>query len=355
LLELAGYLRDRSWESHVVALEGAGAGELVRMAASQGLVAQAFVPAGRLAFLPMASRLRRLLAQYPRAVVHSHGYKPDLLLSWLGMPRRLVCVATCHNWIYNTWKQQLLKALDKRGLRHFDHVAAVSAEIAQELVGAGVPAEKVSVVDNGISVPDAEVDARLRVRMEFGVPTASKLIVHIGRLARPKRIDLLLEAVSTLPQAFQTHVLLVGEGEEREALADLARRAGLEHRVHFCGYRSDVGRMLAAADLFVLSSEKEGLPLVVLEAMAMRCPIVSTRVGAVPNVLSDGHDAWIVPMNDTRALNDAISDVLQRPDVAVTRAAHAYTGFVRRYSRDSMGDRYLQIYEDAWGQRGWPR
>ena len=314
LLELAGYLSDRGWESHVVALEGQGAGPLVERAAMQGLPAEAFVSSGRLGLLPMVSKLRRLLARYPHAVVHTHGYKADIVISWSGIARRQACLATCHNWISETPKLKLLELLDKRALRHFDHVVAVSGAIARELRGSRVSGAKVSVIDNGIAVPQSEPDARAAVRAEFAIPSGGRLLVHIGRLARSKRIDLLIAAVSRLPDTLQTHLLVAGEGEQREFLADLARRVGLERRVHFCGYRSDVGRLLTAADLMVLSSELEGLPVAILEAMATRCPIVTTSVGAIPDVLTAAEDAWLVPPNDVDALSRAISDALGRPD-----------------------------------------
>jgi glycosyltransferase involved in cell wall biosynthesis len=354
LLELAGYLSDQGWESHVVALEGHGAGPLADIAAAQGLTAEAFISSGRLGLLPMALKLRRLLARYPGAIVHAHGYKADILLSWMGAQRRLGCLATCHNWISETRKLKLFEALDKRALRHFDRVVAVSAPIARELLRAGVSAQRVSVIPNGISVPAVEDGDRVSVRAEFGVLPGGKLIVQIGRLARSKRIDLLLQAVSKLPDDPQTHVLLAGEGEQREFLAQVAKRYGLERRVHFCGYRRDVGRLLAEADLMALSSELEGLPIVILEAMATGCPIVTTRVGAIPDVLTDGHDAWIVPASDPDALRRAISEVFERPEVATSRAVNARTRYLRLYSRDAMGAQYLQIYEDVWNHRQRP-
>jgi glycosyltransferase involved in cell wall biosynthesis len=351
LLELATYLRDQGWDSRVVALEGQGARPLVDRAASQGLASEAFVPGGRLGLLPMLARLRRLVARYPRAILHSHGYKADILLSWLGATRRRGCVATCHNWISETRKLKLLEALDKRALRHFDRVVAVSAGIARELVSNGVSADRVSVVDNGISVPQAPEDSRAAVRQEFEIPLDGKLVVHLGRLARSKRIDRLLQAIAQLPDEPRVHLLLAGEGEQRELLVELAGRLGLRGRVHFCGYRSDVGRLLAAADLMALSSEREGLPIVILEAMAMRCPIVSTRVGAIADVLREGEDAWIVAPNDTAGLQRAISDALGQPALARSRASNAYARYTQRYSRNAMGARYLQIYEDVWTRR----
>jgi glycosyltransferase involved in cell wall biosynthesis len=353
LLEIAGYVRDQGWESHVVALEGQGAGKLRQLAASQGLIAEAFVSDGRMAFFPMLKRLRRLLREHPRAIVHSHNYKPDMLLSLLGTPRRLACVATCHSSYRETRKLRLLAALDKLAVRRFERVVAVSAEIYEELIASGIAPQKVSLIHNGIGAPRADNRPGQSIREEFGVPASAKLIVQIGRLVSSKRNDLLLEAAYALPAALGAHILLVGEGDQRQALGDFAKRRGIDDRVHFGGYRDDIAPILSAADLLVLTSDYEGLPIVIVEAMAMRCPIVATRVGAIPDVLSDGHDAWLVPINDVGALVAAINEALGNPDMAQRRAASAHAIFLRRQSRDAMGGRYLEIYERAWAQRGW--
>jgi glycosyltransferase involved in cell wall biosynthesis len=353
LLELADYIRSRGWESHVVAMEGRGAGELVRLATAKGLIAEAFVTSGRLAFLPMAARLNQLLRRYPRAIVHAHNYKPDLLLALLGIPRRLACVATCHSSYRETRKLRMFAVLDKRAIRRFDGVVAVSREIYQELRTSGLPSQKVTLIHNGIDMPCADGDARTALRQEFGLPVHAKLIVQIGRLIQLKRSDLLLETLARLPVALDAHLLLVGEGDQRQALADLAKRRGIAQRVHFSGYRADIGQILAAADVLALTSDYEGLPIVVLEAMAMRCPIVSTRVGAIPDILQDGDDAWLVPTNNVGALAEAISEALGHTQLAHERAANAHKRFLRQHSRAAMGARYLEIYERAWAIRGW--
>jgi glycosyltransferase involved in cell wall biosynthesis len=353
-LELASYLKDQGWDSRVVALEGQGATRLVDRARALGLAAEAFVPTGRLALWPMTQRLRQLLGKYPRAIVHSHGYKPDILLSVLGTSRYLPCLATCHNWISETRKMRLLEALDKRVLRGFDHVVAVSGKISEELTRSGVSAQKVSLIKNGISAPTVADGTRQAIRDEFGLSPRAKVVVQIGRLARSKRNDLLLSAVSSLQADIDLHVLLVGEGDQAQSLAELVKSHHLERRVHFCGYRSDIAQILVAADLLALTSEKEGLPIAILEAMAMRCPIVSTSVGEIPQVLRDPQDAWIVPPNDLSALTGAIHEALAFPEKAETRAANAYVEFLRQYSRDSMGAHYLEIYQQVWTRRGWP-
>jgi glycosyltransferase involved in cell wall biosynthesis len=353
LVELASWLRDQGWDSHVVALEGAGAAEVVRRATAQRLSAEAFVSSGRLGFLPMVRRLRSLLERYPQAIVHSHGYKPDILLSWLRVPQRLVCLATCHSWYSRSRKDRMLEALDKRALRGFDHVIAVSEEIARDLTDHGIAPQRVSLIHNGISIPRPGPDARARIRAEMGVTAGSRVIIQIGRLAHSKRNDLLVEAVAALPRPLSPHVWLIGEGDRKPMLMDLVRQRGLDDRVRFCGYRADIPDIMVAADVLAVTSDKEGLPITVLEAMATRCPLVSTSVGAIPDVLMDGRDAWLVPPGDRAALARALAEALGQPELARMRAESAYREYCRAYSRDSMGSRYLEIYEAAWARRDW--
>lgn len=353
LVELASYLAEQGWESHVVALEGRGAPELVRRAREAGLSASALSDGSRLSVTTLLARLRAVLASHPRAIVHSHGYKPDILLAALRAPRRFGCIATCHTWYSDTVKMRLLERLDKRVLRGFDHVVAVSDEIRADLVAHGVPPSSVARIDNGISAPVRDPEARAGVRSEFGVAPEEPLVVQIGRLAKSKRNDLLLEAVARLAGATAVKVLLVGEGDQRALLADKARSLGIADRVAFCGFRGDVHRIMAAADVLALTSNKEGLPIVLLEAMAIGCPIVSTTVGAVPTILQSQKSAWLVPVDDVGALTGALGEALGNRAHAQALADTAKQVFRVRFTRDAMGGRYLDLYDRMRFARGW--
>lgn len=354
LLELATYLRDQGWDSRVIALEGPGAVDLVRRAQAQGLAAEAFAAAGRMAAPVMMRRLRSRLGKLPEAVVHSHGYKPDILLAALRIPRRLVCVATCHSWYSQSAKMRAAEWLDKRMLRGFDHVVAVSHEIVEELLASGMPPSKLSRIDNGIT-PAAQdsVKARFEIRREFALSSDEKIIVQVGRLAYSKCNHLLIEALPRLPATLNARVLLLGDGDRRQALQELARSTGVGDRVVFCGYREDAARFLAAADVLALTSNQEGLPIVILEAMAIGCPIVATAVGAIPRVLADGINAWVVPAENGVSLTRALAEALTDSAAAASRAASARAYFLSHFSRDAMGRRYLDLYESAWKRRGW--
>jgi glycosyltransferase involved in cell wall biosynthesis len=352
LLELAVFLRDQGWDSRVVALEGDGAAELIRRASEEGIAGEAYVPKGRLGLWPMLRRLRAMLAGESRAVVHSHGYKPDILLAALGLPRRLPCLATCHSWYSETAKLKVLEYLDKRAVRRFDHVIAVSEEIYRDLRASGMPEERLSRIDNGISLPRVDAQQRDEIRAEWNLAPGEKLIVQIGRLAKSKRNELLLKAVAGLSGDIAARVVLVGDGEERAALADYARSLGIDSRVIFAGYRQDAAAVMAAADVLAITSNKEGLPIVLLEAMAVGCPIVATAVGAIPRVLSP-ESAWIVPVDDEGALVRALREALGESESARARALKAKAVFIERHALDVMGRQYLDLYERAWRARGW--
>jgi len=349
LLELATFLRDQGWDSRIVVLEGNGAGEMTRRAADNGIACQAFVTSGRLGLLPMLRRLKAMLSQESRAVIHSHGYKPDILLAALGVPRRLPCLATCHSWYSTTVKLKALEYVDKWAVRRFDHVVAVSDEIYRDLRASGMPDARVSRINNAISIPVLDTD-RNKIRAEWNVAPDEKLVVQIGRLAKSKRNALLLKAVAALPGDIAVRVVFVGDGEEREALGAYARELKIDGRVIFAGYRRNAPAIMAAADVLAITSNQEGLPIVILEAMAVGCPIIATAVGAIPQVLN-GESAWIIPVDDDAGLMQALREALSDTSVAKDRAAVAKSVFLGSYERDVMGQRYLELYERAWRAR----
>jgi glycosyltransferase involved in cell wall biosynthesis len=192
--------------------------------------------------------------------------------------------------------------------------------------------------------------AREAIRAEWRLAPGEKLIVQIGRLAKSKCNALLLRAVADLPRDIAAKVAFVGDGEERAALAACARDVGLDDRVIFAGYRRDAPAIMAAADVLAITSNKEGLPIVILEAMAVGCPIIATTVGSIPEVLSS-ESAWIIPIDNAAALVRALREALGNTIEARVRAAQAKSIFLRNYARNVMGRRYLDLYERVWRAR----
>jgi len=151
----------------------------------------------------------------------------------------------------------------------------------------------------------------------------SPLLLALGRLHRNKGFDVLIRALPRLPRA---HAVIAGEGPERDALLDLARREGVGDRVHLPGWRDDTGALLAAADVLVCPSRHEPLGNVVIEAWSARRPVIACAADGPRELITHGRDGVLVALEDAGALADAIARVL---DDNVHAAALAHAGRVR--------------------------
>jgi glycosyltransferase involved in cell wall biosynthesis len=247
-------------------------------------------------------------------------------------------VATVHGAIGGSLKNRLYMWVQHRALRRSGAVVAVSAVIAEKLTASGVPASRVYMVRNAWS-PTSASTSRDEARAELGVKTDGPVLGWVGRLSPEKAVDVFLDALPPLAEHEVTAVV-IGEGSELEPSRRQAERLAVSDRVRFCGAVPDAARLFAAIDCLVLSSHTEGTPMVLLEAMSARVPIVVTRVGGVPDVVSE-REARLVPAADPPALAEAIRDVLRDPDAAASRADAAE----RRLHSEFGVERWLREYD----------
>jgi glycosyltransferase involved in cell wall biosynthesis len=288
------------------------------------------------------SQLRRLVDSREFDIIHAHDYKTNLLTRFLagGGIRPL---STVHGWFgLDTLKERLYYAVDKRVLRAFPKVIAVSGELRNQLVAAGCRPERVIMVPNGIDhIRFARNDAlRADARRELGLGDQDLVIGAVGRLERQKRFDLLIDAVSGLRKDFpQLRLLIAGDGSLRGALEDRIAQGGAAGFVQLLGHQPDVIRLHHAFDLFVQASDQEGSPNVVLEAMSLATPAVVTDVGGTADLIEDGVHGLLIPAGNAAALTGAIrralSDwpaTLARRDAARARV-EAELSFGQRMAR----------------------
>jgi glycosyltransferase involved in cell wall biosynthesis len=176
--------------------------------------------------------------------------------------------------------------------------------------------DKVVTIYNGIDVDRyaSELNGE-EARRSAGLPERGKLLAVVGRLTPQKNHRALFDALAMLPDDLRSksHCLVIGSGELEQQLRNHVRSLGMQERVSFLGERNDVPTILGAVDLLVLPSHWECLPMVILEALAARCPIVATAVGGIPEVL-DGVGWPLVNPGDEDGLATAISRVLQMPE-----------------------------------------
>jgi glycosyltransferase involved in cell wall biosynthesis len=219
----------------------------------------------------------------------------------------------------------------------------------------GLRPQSISRIPNGIADIDRPGPEPARIREQTGIGPSSGVLVTVAHLRPEKRLDRLIDAVSRLSPDLDAHLLLVGDGPERGRLLEQAAAAGISGRVHFLGHRSDVQAILAAADLFVLSSDTEQMPISVLEAMAAGLAVVSTRVGDVADMLPPEHGRYLVGIDGastSAVLADRMTELLSQPALRVA-AGRANRQRVRQeYRFDKMRDAYLSEYERALAVSG---
>lgn len=271
--------------------------------------------------------VRALIRERRIDIVHGHEYKTDLLALLLARTERVMLVATAHGWTGHSLRERAIYyPADRWLLARFPFVIAVSEQIRGTLIESGCRPERVRTVLNGIDPSAFRRDpARDRlVRTSLNIPTTSPVLGSVGRLEPQKRFDLLIEAFDAVrhdrPDAW---LLIAGDGSQRAALTRLVETKGLGDRCLVLGHRTDVRDVLQAFDVFVQSSDYEGTPNVVLEAMALEVPVVATDAGGTAQILRHEVDGLVVPVGRPDLMAAAIESAIANPAVTSRRVDSA--------------------------------
>jgi glycosyltransferase involved in cell wall biosynthesis len=291
--------------------------------------------------------LARILGQHPVDVLHMHGYKESVLGvavgRWAGV-RRFVKTEHGRMEPWEGWDR--LKMSFYQRLNHWtarvamDRVIAVSLDLSRHLA-TSLPQGRVALIRNGLDprrivvrVPPAQVRSRL------GFSEETPLLGAVGRLAPVKGLPYLLEAArSVLDVRPDVRFLLLGDGPMRSELEGRARALGIAHAVQFPGFVPEPLDIVNALDVFVMPSLHEGLPMALLEAMALGKAIVASAVGGIPEVLH-GNGAWLVPPRDVPALTRACLAALASERHEERRAATTRVDELAKLGREMCAETF---------------
>ena len=290
--------------------------------------------------------IRNLASATGAHVVHAHGYKADVY-AWFGMRRTpTALVSTCHNWIDSNATVRLYGILDRRALRHYNAVVAVSQQVEATLVASGVPQSRISRIQNGIDLEPFQ-NALPSLRGHASSPQAP-LVGWVGRLSSEKGPDIFIRAAAlVLPRFPETRFLLVGDGPDRPSLEALIQQLGVGDAIQLVGRRTDIPAVFASFDLMVSSSRREGLPMAILEGMASGLPWVATSVGDVPTVVRQGETGLVVQPEDVDGLANALARLLGSPEERARMGVAAQNLVETSFSAQKMSSEYLAVYAAA--------
>lgn len=293
-------------------------------------------------------------------VLHSHKSKEHilalLLARTLDVPH---LVRTQHGMPEpRTLKDRLVYGLARRTESSASRIISVSSDLSRRLEWY-VDRQKIAVVPNAINVQQVKSPlSKEAAKRSLGIPERVPAIGTAARLEPVKRIDLFLAVAQHLSAQCALHAVpapvfvIAGDGSERRRLQQLITETALHDKVCFLGHRDDVYDVIRAMDLLLITSDHEGMPTLVLEAMALGTPVVSRRVGGVPEIIVDGVEGTLIDASDPFSIARACLPLLTTPGLAYRFTEAAHEKVIRNFSAEANALQVAEIYRSLVSNRG---
>jgi glycosyltransferase involved in cell wall biosynthesis len=309
-------------------------------------------------------RLTAIMRAERPHILHTHTAKAGALARAAalaaGSARPPIVVHTFHGHVlkgyFGPGRTAFFKQVERNLARYSDVLVAVSPEVRDELVEHGIaPAEKFIVIRLGIPLDERLSDetADLDYRALYGIPRDAFVVGWVGRMTGVKDADAVLEIhEATRRRGVDAALCLVGDGPDRERLEQVAHDLGIARSTYFVGYQSDVAGYYGLFDAFVLPSVNEGTPVSAIEALASGTPVVATRVGGVPDVVTDGVDGYLVDPRDVEAAADRLAELARDAELRARFGAAGRTNARERYSVDRLVDDVDRLYRSLLKEKG---
>jgi glycosyltransferase involved in cell wall biosynthesis len=280
--------------------------------------------------LAKAGTLGRLAAMLARVPVRVHTFHGHVLDGYFGRLSTFFFVSV----------ERLLS-------RRTTQFVAISPEIAADLDRLGIGRGKTSVIRLGLELDHLAGHPRGALRRELGIPVRAPVVGIVGRLVPIKAHDLFLEAAAVVAETDpDARFVIVGDGELWDELHRRASTVALDGRVHFTGWRKDLGAVYSDLDVVVCCSRNEGTPVSLIEACAAERPVIGTRVGGVPDIITPGVNGLLVPSGDATALAAAIKDLIADPIRRESMGTAGRRLVLERHGADRMVKELEDLYRD---------
>ena len=296
----------------------------------------------------LISRVTRLCRELKIDILQAHDYKSNVLAWCVRKWYRCRLVTMLHGWTDMSGRMPLYKRIDQFFLRYFESLICVSPDLVEECERLRIPKQRLHHVPNAIDVE------HFRRRLD---PISAKeaiqarpdrfLIGSVGRLSQEKGFDRLIQAVVLLQQqGLPLDLWIAGDGPEREELTRIIGQHTTDGSIRLLGQMADLRMFYQAMDLFVLNSTREGLPNVLLEALALETPSIATRVGGVPDLIKPGRTGYLIEPQDDLELVQSIQRAISSPELGAEMAAAGRKNIVERFGFDARMKKIATIYRD---------
>ncbi|MEZ4600295.1 MAG: glycosyltransferase [Syntrophotaleaceae bacterium] len=295
-------------------------------------------------------KIRRLFQSEKVSIFHSHDFKSDFY-GWLASQGlKVQRIATAHGSTRDSLRKKFYLLFNEKVIwRQFHKIITVSKELEADLLDAGLSKKQVVTVRNGLDF--STLECRLDRIMGSPIPPqckGRKVFAVIGRLYPDKGHIIFLDAFAkVIGTGKDICALVVGDGPFRTHIEAHVNRLGLNQVIHMLGVRSDMGRLYKDIDCLVIPSLREGLPYVLLEAMAMEVNVIATKVGEIPSIIEDGVNGLLVSPGDATGLAKSIESYLEKNEFHSNWKALGKEKILREFSAESMTRNIESIYRHS--------
>lgn len=284
-------------------------------------------------------------------ILHTHGYRSNIIGLLASILLRVPIVTTVHGWTNHTNNVKLYEYLDRFFLRFFDKIIAVSDSIKNTLLNSRISIHKIEKIYNTINCKEVNDGVSVdEIRKRFHLSPNDKLVGTIGRLSKEKGVHYLLKAGSEIIATYpNVKILIIGNGPERQNLEILAKQLRISENVIFCGFQKNVTEFYHLIDIVVLPSITEGLPIVLLEALTYSKPVVATRVGGIPEVITNGKTGILVEPQNPSRLAEGIIRILRNSDETNRMVSEGRKLVEEHFNSKDWGKKIEKVYQEILG------
>ena len=288
------------------------------------------------------------------SLVHSHGYKTNVFFGILPF-RSFPVISTVHGWLkFGTdHKEKVYEFLDSKALKRLDGAVAVSEAVREDLIKRGISKEKIVTIYNGIRTDHLQEEFEgLEIRRRYLLRQDDFVIGTAGRLSEEKGHGYLIRTIPYLAKEIKNIKLIIaGDGPLRADLEYLVEKLGISNHVRLIGYEKNIETFLSVIDLFILPSLTEGLPISLLEAMALGKPVIGSRVGGIKEVIQNGINGVLIPPMDVKALSESIRSLYRDSEARRIMGSEGKRHIGIHFSSRAMASEYKELYRKILSER----